>query len=354
MSKSEVMRMLKNNSITQRQKTIAYIVLIALLVIIPFMMNNNIIFMENRYLYVLLCLIGIYTIATSGLDILFGYTGQISFGHAGFFCMGAYGSVMLTHPNWGLGKYMGVTLPPIVSILVVGFFAAVIGALLAVPASKLVFHFLSLLTIAFNQIMYLVANNFEWLTNGSVGITGIPPVKVFGLDFTAVKTKYMYYYLVLFFVVVLLLIKQNIVKSRVGRAFIAIRENTMAANRCGVNVAQYKTLSFAISAFYVGLAGGLYAHMVGFISPDTFVQNTSVILITMLLFGGSGNLFGPVLGAAIITIIQEGLQFLADFRMLIYGIILLLIIQFQPQGITGLGKYFSGLTNRGKSGVNNA
>ncbi len=346
--------MLKNNSITQRQKTIAYIVLIALLVIIPFMMNNNIIFMENRYLYVLLCLIGIYTIATSGLDILFGYTGQISFGHAGFFCMGAYGSVMLTHPNWGLGKYMGVTLPPIVSILVVGFFAAVIGALLAVPASKLVFHFLSLLTIAFNQIMYLVANNFEWLTNGSVGITGIPPVKVFGLDFTAVKTKYMYYYLVLFFVVVLLLIKQNIVKSRVGRAFIAIRENTMAANGCGVNVAQYKTLSFAISAFYVGLAGGLYAHMVGFISPDTFVQNTSVILITMLLFGGSGNLFGPVLGAAIITIIQEGLQFLADFRMLIYGIILLLIIQFQPQGITGLGKYFSGLTNRGKSGVNNA
>ena len=164
----------------------------------------------------------------------------------------------------------------------------------------------------------------------------------------------MYYYLVLFFVVVLLLIKQNIVKSRVGRAFIAIRENTMAANGCGVNVAQYKTLSFAISAFYVGLAGGLYAHMVGFISPDTFVQNTSVILITMLLFGGSGNLFGPVLGAAIITIIQEGLQFLADFRMLIYGIILLLIIQFQPQGITGLGKYFSGLTNRGKSGVNNA
>ena len=175
--------MLKNNSITQRQKTIAYIVLIALLVIIPFMMNNNIIFMENRYLYVLLCLIGIYTIATSGLDILFGYTGQISFGHAGFFCMGAYGSVMLTHPNWGLGKYMGVTLPPIVSILVVGFFAAVIGALLAVPASKLVFHFLSLLTIAFNQIMYLVANNFEWLTNGSVGITGIPPVKVFGLTY---------------------------------------------------------------------------------------------------------------------------------------------------------------------------
>ena len=99
------------------------------------MMNNNIIFMENRYLYVLLCLIGIYTIATSGLDILFGYTGQISFGHAGFFCMGAYGSVMLTHPNWGLGKYMGVTLPPIVSIVVVGFFAAVIGGWLAVPAS---------------------------------------------------------------------------------------------------------------------------------------------------------------------------------------------------------------------------
>lgn len=347
---------MKKDSIIKKNdnKKIGYIVLVSLLILIPFMMEKNIIFKESRYLYVLLCLIGIYTIATSGLDILFGYTGQISFGHAGFFCIGAYGSVLLTHAKWGIGKYLGFTLPPIVSVIIVGLIAAAMGALLAIPASKLVFHFLSLLTIAFNQIIYLVANNFVWLTNGSVGITSVPAITIFGLSFSTIKSKFAYYYLVLFFVIVLLIVKTFIVESRVGRAFLAIRENPMAANGCGINVPQYKTISFAISAFYVGIAGGLYAHMIGFISPDTFVQNTSVIFITMLLFGGSGNLFGPVLGAIIITFIQEGLQSVSDYRMLIYGIILILIIQFQPQGITGFGKTISNYTNRKKGGVKNA
>ena len=136
--------------------------------------------------------------------------------------------------------------------------------------------------------------------------------------------------------------------SRVGRSFIAIRENVTAANGCGVNTSKYKIISFAISAFYVGFAGALYAHMVGFISPDTFVQNTSVIFITMLLFGGSGNLFGPVLGAVVITVIQEGLQSLSDYRMLIYGIFILVIILFQPHGISGMGEVFQGLQRDGE------
>lgn len=335
--------------ILKNKKAIIYVIIVALLVLIPLMMKNNFILKDSKYLYVLLCLICIYTIATSGLDILFGYTGQISFGHAGFFCIGAYGSVLLTHSKWGIGKWFGVTLPPIVSIFIVGLIAAAVGALLAIPASKLVFHFLSMLTIAFNQLIYLVANNFSWLTNGSVGITSVPAVTVLGISFSTIKSKFMYYYLVLFFAVLFLIIKTHIVDSRVGRGLIAIRENRLAANGCGVNVAKYKIMSFAISAFYVGFAGGLYAHMIGFISPDTFVQNTSVIFITMLLFGGSGNLFGPILGAAIITFIQEASQSLADYRMLIYGIILLLIIQFQPQGIVGLSKTFSGLTNRRKA-----
>ncbi len=340
--------MAKSN-ILKNKKAIIYVIIVALLVLIPLMMKNNFILKDSKYLYVLLCLICIYTIATSGLDILFGYTGQISFGHAGFFCIGAYGTVLLTHSKWGIGKWFGVTLPPIVSIFIVGLIAAAVGALLAIPASKLVFHFLSMLTIAFNQLIYLVANNFSWLTNGSVGITSVPAVTILGISFSTIKSKFLYYYLVLFFAVLFLIIKTHIVDSRVGRGLIAIRENRLAANGCGVNVAMYKIMSFAISAFYVGFAGGLYAHMIGFISPDTFVQNTSVIFITMLLFGGSGNLFGPVLGAAIITFIQEASQSLADYRMLIYGIILLLIIQFQPQGIVGLSKTFSGLTNRRKA-----
>jgi len=328
----------------------------ALLALVLVMMENNILFTRNKYIYVLLCYIGIYSIATSGLDILFGYTGQISFGHAGFFCIGAYGSVLLSHSEWGIAK-LGITpLPPILSIIIVGFIAAGIGALLSKPASKLVFHFLSLLTIAFNQIMYLIVANFSDLTNGFIGITRVPPVKLtlFGttlLDFTTTKSKFAYVFLVFFVLAVLLIIKQNIIHSKLGRSMISIRENQTAANGCGVNIMRTKTISFAISAFYVGIAGGLLAHMIGFISPDTFVQNTSVIFITMLLFGGSGNLVGPILGALVITIVQESFQALQDYRMLIYGAFLLLVILYQPTGLVGLGKSIGGYFG-GKGGVN--
>lgn len=335
------------------EKRILMVAAIALLILVPVMMEHNIVFKQSKYIYLLLCLIGIYTIVTSGLDIVFGYTGQISFGHAGFFCIGAYGSVLMTHPDWGLGKYLGITVPPIISVVIVAFLAAGVGALLAIPASRLVFHFLSLLTIAFNQLVLLMVANFAGLTNGYIGITRVPEMNVLGISFNTVQSKYKYYFLVLFFVILFLIIKEHIVHSRIGRSFIAIRENVMAANGCGVNTGRYKIMAFAISAFYVGFAGGLYAHMIGFISPDTFVQNTSVIFITMLLFGGSGNLLGPVCGAAVITLIQEGLQSLADYRMLIYGIFILMIILFQPQGVSGLGRSISGYVRR-REGGNNA
>lgn len=330
--------------------------ILAIVSLVLVMMENNILLTRNKYIYVLLCYIGIYSIATSGLDILFGYTGQISFGHAGFFCIGAYGSVLLSHPEWGIAKLGLAPLSPILSIPIMGLVAAGIGALLARPASKLVFHFLSLLTIAFNQIMYLIVANFADLTNGFIGITRVPPVKLelFGtmlLDFTTVKSKYSYAFLVLFVLALLLILKENIVHSKLGRSMIAIRENQTAANGCGVNIMRAKTISFSISAFYVGIAGGLLAHMMGFISPDTFVQNTSVIFITMLLFGGSGNLFGPILGALVITFVQESFQSLQDYRMLIYGVFLLVVILYQPTGLVGLTRSIGGFLG-GKGGVN--
>lgn len=336
----------------KRKSSIA-IIAVALLVIVPFMMENNILFGQSKYIYLLLSLMCIYTIITSGLDILFGYTGQVSFGHAGFFCIGAYATVLMSHPEWGLGKWFGITLPPVLTIFLAAILSALFGILLSIPANKLVFHFLALLTIAFNYLILLVVSNFAGLTNGYIGITRVPEINIFGISFSTVSSKFRYYYLVLFFAILFLIIKQNIIKSRVGRGFIAIRDNLMAANGCGVNIRYYKTMSFGISAFYVGFAGALYAHMIGFVSPDTFVQNTSVIFITMLLFGGSGNLLGPILGAVVITSIQEGLQPLADYRMLIYGIFILVVILFQPQGLVGLGKMISGIFKK-KGGESNA
>ena len=337
---------MKNFVKTKTGRLVVGAAIFGLVVLYAVLSNNNIIFKQNKYIYVLLCYIGIYSIVTSGVDILFGYTGQISFGHAGFFCIGAYGSVLLSHSEWGIAKLGLTPLPPILSIFIMGLFAAVVGALLAMPASKLVFHFLSMLTIAFNQVMYLIVLNFSGLTNGAIGITRVPPVTLGPLNFTAIKSKFSYLFLVMAVLALMLILKQNIVHSKLGRSMIAIRENQTAANGCGVNIKQVKTISFAISAFYVGIAGGLLAHMMGFISPDTFVQNTSVIFITMLLFGGSGNLLGPILGALIITLVQEGFQSLQDYRMLIYGVFLLIVILFQPKGVVGLGQTFSGLLSK--------
>jgi branched-chain amino acid transport system permease protein len=199
-----------------------------------------------------------------------------------------------------------------------------------------VFHFLSLLTIAFGQLIFLTITSFPDITNSYRGITAIPQIEILGLSFSAVSNKYRFYLLSLFFLILFLILKQNIVKSRVGRGFVAIRENVLAANGCGIDIHYYKMMSFGISAFYTGFAGALYAHMVGFVSPDTFVANTSNIMMTMLLFGGNGNLAGPVVGAAVITLIQEGLQNLKDYRMLIFGFFLLIVILFQPNGVYGL------------------
>ena len=325
---------------------------IGLVVLYTVLSEHSIIFSRNKYVFLLICLICIYSIVTSGVDLLFGYTGQISFGHAGFFCIGAYGTALLTHEKFGIAQLGWKPLPPVLSVIIVGLFAALVGALLAFPASKLVFHFLSLLTIAFNQIMVILIMTFSGVTQGTSGITRIPPIKIGPLDFTAIKSKYMYVFLVLTILTRMLILKQNIVHSRLGRSMISIRENPTAANGCGVDVKKVKIISFAISAFYVGIAGALYAHMNAFIGMDSIQQSQSVVFITMLLFGGSGNLVGPILGAGIITLVQEGFQALQDYRMLIYGIFLLIVILFQPKGVVGLGHTIGGLFS-GKGGVKN-
>jgi len=313
------------------------LIILAVAVLVPTMMENNITLKRNKYFYLLLCFSAIYAIATSGLDLLYGYTGQISFGHAGFFAIGSYVSVLLSHPAWGIAKALnGFRFAPIISIFIAAIVSMIVGVLLSLPASKLVFHFLSLLTIAFGQLIFLSVTSFADLTNSYRGITAIPQISILGLSFSAVSNKYRYYLLSLFFLVVFLVIKQNIVRSRVGRGFMASRENVLAANGCGVDIRYYKMMAFGISAFYTGFAGALYAHMVGFISPDTYVANTSNIMMTMLLFGGNGNLAGPVIGAAVITLIQEDLAQLKDYRMLIFGIFLLIVILFQPNGLYGL------------------
>jgi branched-chain amino acid transport system permease protein len=266
---------------------------------------------------------GIYTIAVTGLDILFGYSGQISFGHAGFYLVGAYTTGILT-VKYGF--------PPALGLLAGAVLSAIVGIVLAFPASKLVHHFLAFLTIAFGHIMYGVVSNWKFV-GGFSGLRDIPKFSLFGF---VLDSWNKYFVFVGILVALMLLVKYRIIHSRTGRAFVAIRDNTPAANGCGVNVMWYKIMAFAVSAFYTGLAGGLYAHLVGFISPDTFMLAQSILFMTMLLFGGMGSFGGPVLGAVVLTLVQIYLQFFSMYQSLVYAAFIIVVLFFMPNGLHGI------------------
>jgi len=316
---------------------------IGLLVLLASALEFGIVLNRNRFVLLLLGLIAVYTIAVSGLDVLFGYSGQISLGHAGFWAVGAYASILMSHGRFGFSQWFGFALPPIITIFLAGIVAMAFGVLIAFPASKLVAHFLALLTIAFGELVFLAIISFPNVTNAFLGVTAIPPISLFGFAF---NTNYLFFLFALVLTVIFLIVKQRIIHSRVGRALIAIRENPLAANGVGVNLQYYKVMSFAISAFFTGVSGAMYAHLVGFISPETFMFAQSVIFLTMLIFGGAGNLFGPIVGVIIIVIMQEALQAFSTARMLIYGIFLLLTILFLPKGVFGIGERLRGLIRK--------
>lgn len=283
-------------------------------------------FANIQYLILVACFVEIYAVAVSGLDILFGYSGQISMGHAAFFAIGAYGSVLIH-------KYFGI--PVIATMLIGAILGGLIAAILAYPASKLVFHFLSLATIAFGEIIYgLLIHSPNGITGDTVGLY-TKSVTLFGLKIDS-YTRYYYFGLIL--LMIFLLAKQMIIHSKTGRAFIAIRENTHAADGMGINVRRYKIIAFAISGFYTAFAGAMYAHLTKYISPDTFTNKQSVLFITMLLFGGTGSLFGPIVGCIILMSITELLRSAQNYMLLIYSVLMLIVIVALPGGLYGTVK----------------
>ena len=279
---------------------------------------------RKSYPALILAYIMLYGIGAHGLDILFGYSGQISMGHAGFFAIGAYTSAILSR-TFGINPFLTMLAGCVMAVL--------IGFLIAIPATKLVKHFLSFLTIAFGQVIYLFVNSCIPLTGGAGGYTEVPKLSLFGFVFDN-NTKY--YALTLVLLIIVVILKKNLINSRMGMAFIAIRENVKAAEGMGINVRAYKAYAFAISACLMGLAGGLYAHLVGYISPETFNSTASVLFMTMILFGGIGTTMGPLVGSGLLMLIKEVFQFLQIYQVLIYGVFILIVLFFMPSGAVGL------------------
>ena len=288
-----------------------------LLIAMPFIFTNS------PYIMTLLCFTEMYVIATSGLDVLYGYSGQISFATAAFYGMGGYGSLLI-HNHFGV--------PVLISMILAAILSAIVGMILAFPVSKLRFAFLSLSTIAFNHVVY------QLITRSPGGITGdfigafTDPLTIFGVSF---KSSQMFYYFGLVCCLLFVSLKILLTKSRVGRAFLAIKQNTHAANGMGINARKYKIYAFGFYGFYAAFAGAMYCHYVGYISPETALQSQSVIYMIMILFGGICSNWGPVVGAVGIMIIQEVLSHAEQYQLLVYGILLLIFILFLPRGVVG-------------------
>jgi len=285
-------------------------------------------FVESDYVMHTLIMSAIYALLTMGLNIITGFAGQLSLGHAAFFGVGAYASALLTL-KMGMNFFL--------SMSCAAGMAWVMGVMLGFPALKLRGPYLVICTIGFVQIMHEVFLNWISLTRGPMGIVGIeyPPTLTLGswtIDFSIPLN---YYFLVLVFAVVTFAIILSLLNSKLGRALKAIREDEIAAECAGINLTYYKLVAFSLGAVFAGIAGSLYAHYIGYISPDSFVLLESINILVMLVLGGMGTMIGPVIGAAGVTFLLEYLRFLAEFKLIFYGLVLMVVMVVAPGGFWG-------------------
>lgn len=297
----------------------------------------------NYYAY-LLNLMAIHAIVALGLNILVGYTGQISLGHAGFFAIGAYTCALL---------YKTYHVPFLLALPAGAFLSAGFGFLVGLPALRLEGPYLTIATMGFGMAVTQFVGHWSFL-GGRMGLD-IPKLRLLGVE---LRSDTEIYYLIMSVAVTMTVGARNLVKTRVGRALIAIRDSDIAAQTMGVNLTYYKTLAFAISAFYTGIAGGLMAFVLGFISPENFNLMLSIVFLGMVVVGGLGSIPGSITGAVLLTYLQISLSSvqdmwlvgpwiveiserwfnvggMANLQNILIGIIMVLIVMFEPLGLYG-------------------
>jgi branched-chain amino acid transport system permease protein len=285
----------------------------------------------GEYVMSQLHFICIYSIVGFGLMLLVGFTGQISLGHAAFLAVGAYTEALM--------QAAGV--PFFVSIACAALFSGAVGIIVGLPALRLKGIYLAIATLAFNVIVEEIIARWHGLTGGNEG-KHLTPIEVFGWK---LESDAEFYYLCLALTVLCCLACINLLRSPTGRAFVAIRDSEISASCMGVNLAKYKTLSFAISAALTGIGGALYAHKIAFISPEQFTLFASIELITIVILGGVGFLHGAVLGAAFIIVLPQLISIAKDWlpegsaptglQAVVFGLVLILFIIFEPLGLYG-------------------
>ncbi|MHB8174910.1 MAG: ABC transporter permease subunit [Nitrospirota bacterium] len=299
---------------TGPKKIIAIAVLLTALSSFPFM--------ADRYTLDLAAQTGIYIVLALGLNIVVGQTGLLVLGYVAFYAVGAYTYAILS-TNHLINFW--AALP------VAAFMAGIFGLILGAPTLRLRGDYLAIVTLGFGEITRIVLNNWDKLTGGPNGIADIPRPAIGTFQFSLTY----FYYLVLVFAVLTVIFVSRLNDSRIGRAWLAIREDETAAEAMGVNTTWLKLLSFALGAMLAGLAGVFYTAKMGFVSPESFNFLESIIILCMVVLGGMGSIPGVILGAVVLYIMPEALREFAQFRMLIFGGSLVALMVFRPQGIIG-------------------
>ena len=283
-----------------------------------------------KYFVFLATLVAVNAVVAIGLNLLSGYTNQLSFGHAGFLAVGAYTAALLT-TRWP-------DTPVVVTLAIAALVTGLVGLGLGVPCLRLEGLYLAMATLAFGFVVVEAIMNLDWLTRGNDGLR-VPAAR---LGPWALQSDTARYYLVVAIGVVMVWAALNLARTRTGRALLAIRESEIAAQASGVHLARYKTLAFAISAVYTGVAGGLFAFVVGFLSPDAFDVFLSVDYVAMIIVGGLGSVPGSIAGAALLTVLNDSLAGFQSYRPLIFGTLLILSLLFMPGGVARAFRFLKG------------
>ncbi len=301
----------------EKNKRILLPALIVLLIIFPQLPISP-------YVLRIATLVLLYSSLAVALNIISGYTGQISLGHAMFFGIGAYTTALMVTK---LGFSWFATIP--FSILI----SAIVGLVVGLPSLRLSGSYLAIVTMGFAEVIKMVFNNWTPVTNGVLGVKNIPQPEIFG--FVLKTNNGGMYYLILAIMLLISVFTYLLVNSKYGRAFRMIKEDSLAATVLGVNTTYYKVLAFVISAMLTSVVGSYYASFQRFINANSFTFDTSILILSIVVLGGMGTIRGMYLGAAVLVILPEALRSMEGLRFVMYGLCLVLVMRFRPQGLLG-------------------
>lgn len=309
------------NKNTIKSYLVNFLAVIIIFALMKLLMNIGII---NRYYQGIIVFILINIILAASLNLATGFLGQLTLGHAGFMAVGAYVSAstaIMIKANFGWLPNIAILL---ISLIIAGIISAIVGVAIGIPALRLRGDYLAIITLGFGEVIRVIINNISF-TGGAQGLTGIPRISTFDNVF--------------WITALIVLILHTLTHSRQGRAIVSIREDEVAAEAVGVKTTRFKVMGFAIAASFAGIGGGLYAHYIAFLDPNTFNFMRSVEILVIVVLGGMGSLTGSIIAAIVLTILPEALRSFADYRLLLYSFLLIIMMIFRPAGLLGTSEF---------------